>query len=53
MLGVDRGWWEAADGDSTRTRGKFRICSLEGVVEPGVWVVDGEALWQVRLFLLE
>lgn len=21
--------------------------------EPGVWVVDGEALWQVRLFLLE
>lgn len=54
VLTMGRGWWGAAGGDSSRTRG---ICSLEGVpwpvVDPGVWVVDGEALWQVRSFLLK
>lgn len=51
------GYWGAAGGDSSGTREKSRICSLQGVpwpvIQAGVWLLDGKALWQVRLFLLE
>lgn len=57
VLEMGGGWWRAAGSDSSRTREKSGICCLEGlpwpVTEPGVWVEDGEALWQVRLFPLE